>query len=422
MGVAVLCAVMGAPGDALAEPDEVTARTADHFQQAEAFMKAGTYDLAITEYQAAYALLPKPGFLFNIGLAYEAAGDDQNALENYRAYLEQEPAGRASKESRARIAALERKIAAAAEAHAEKEAKAKESAAHVASARGHAEAGRHQEAISSYRAAYDLTGAAEMLFEIGAVLRAAGDSIGAIAEFERYRKEASGDARRVAALRHITELEQARVAASVEPAGAGVAGGSPAEIGAPRPPTRVAFILAGGGTFRLYPTSAFHDIPGVSMKQQLGVAMSIALDARLTGRVGVRGRVCSSITQTDFEGNLEDGTPVATVEVFETGLELLVTASPLRRFAAGRADLLLYAGPGYSMVAGNTTKVGEEDGDMSVNVPSFVVGIAMEIGAAGGRIIVDASYTIYQRVTPNDQIGSIRMQMGSLLVGYAFSR
>lgn len=95
-----------------------------HFDQAEAFFLAGAYDKAAAEYLAAYELVPKPGLLFNVGLCRENLGDATGAIEAYRRYLAADPHGNKSVEARARVAALEKKLAA--ERRAEQDRRAEE--------------------------------------------------------------------------------------------------------------------------------------------------------------------------------------------------------------------------------------------------------------------------------------------------------
>jgi tetratricopeptide (TPR) repeat protein len=82
-----------------------------HFEQGEIFMKAGVYDKAIEEYQAAYALVPSAHLLlFNIGLAYENWGKRTEALEWYAKYRAADPKGPKATEATARSIAIERAI------------------------------------------------------------------------------------------------------------------------------------------------------------------------------------------------------------------------------------------------------------------------------------------------------------------------
>lgn len=111
VGVALsLALTLGLAGVARAQP---RAEARAHFEQGEAYFRAGGYDLAIVEYQAAYDLVPEPGLLFNIGLSCENAGDPERAIATYRRYLDADPRGGKAAEARARSEAISRGIAAA---------------------------------------------------------------------------------------------------------------------------------------------------------------------------------------------------------------------------------------------------------------------------------------------------------------------
>src|SRR5579859_3277223 len=72
--------------------DEPAERKAHLFsdQGMERFRK-GDYDAAITAFQSANALAPRPILLFNLGQAYRLKGDCRRALDSYRAYLDVAP-------------------------------------------------------------------------------------------------------------------------------------------------------------------------------------------------------------------------------------------------------------------------------------------------------------------------------------------
>jgi len=204
------------PASAAAQSAKKQAR--EHFEQGEAFRKAGAYDKAIDEYEQAYALVPKAGFLFNIGLVHEEAGHKREAVDYYGRYLDADPNGAAAKEALARKTQLERELAAE-QAAAEK---AKEIAAHVAAGHEHLAAKRYDDALREYRVAYDESNNAEYLFDIAEAERLAGDKKQALADYQRYRNQSSaglrlGDAvERIATLEREIEIE-ARKATEPEP-------------------------------------------------------------------------------------------------------------------------------------------------------------------------------------------------------------
>jgi len=100
------------PAAARAQPDADAKSSAQaHFKQGRAFYDAGQHDAAIAEYRAGYEQTHWPGFLFNIGLAYEAEGNKREALAHYKRYLELDPKGEASDEAAEYVARLSQAIA-----------------------------------------------------------------------------------------------------------------------------------------------------------------------------------------------------------------------------------------------------------------------------------------------------------------------
>src|SRR5689334_5530641 len=100
-----MVAAIAAPAHAQPRHDDAKAAEA-HYRQGEAFFSAKNYDKAIDEFQAAYDLVSKPALLFNLGLCYRAKGDHQQALENFKRYIEADPRGNQAKETAEYIAAL----------------------------------------------------------------------------------------------------------------------------------------------------------------------------------------------------------------------------------------------------------------------------------------------------------------------------
>ncbi len=184
-------------------------------QQAAAYLKAKAYDKVVEEYQAAYQLVPKPGFLFNIGLTYEQAGEKQKALDQYRRYLKLAPNGKASIEARARVTALERELAAEAETAAEA-ARVKAEAEqhrlvaeeHVATAKGHSEAKQWAKAREELTIAFAEHPEPDYVYQLAEVYRLEKDLPKAVIEYERYRELAPTGPRSAEALEHIGALKQ----------------------------------------------------------------------------------------------------------------------------------------------------------------------------------------------------------------------
>ncbi len=214
----VIAAVLSAlllPGSALAQSEAAKQQARAHMQQAAAYLKAKAYDKVVEEYQAAYQLVPKPGFLFNIGLTYEQAGEKQKALAQYRWYLKLEPNGKASTEARARVTALERELAAEAETAAEAE-RAKAEAekrrvvaeSHVTAANQHREAKEWAKAREQLTAAFREHPEPDYVYQLAEVYRLEEDLPKAVVEYERYRELAPTGPRGAEALEKIAALKR----------------------------------------------------------------------------------------------------------------------------------------------------------------------------------------------------------------------
>jgi tetratricopeptide (TPR) repeat protein len=92
-------------------PDKATkTKAAAHFKQGKAYFDAKQWDRAITEYEAAWALIPQPLLQFNIALALEQKGDLEAALTHFQTYLALEPNGAVSDEAREDVARLSPKV------------------------------------------------------------------------------------------------------------------------------------------------------------------------------------------------------------------------------------------------------------------------------------------------------------------------
>ncbi len=60
---------------------------AERANAASAAFEAGDYEVAVTEFEAAYALNGDPSFLFNIGRVHEEAGQLEKALSHYERFV-----------------------------------------------------------------------------------------------------------------------------------------------------------------------------------------------------------------------------------------------------------------------------------------------------------------------------------------------
>jgi len=175
-----------------------------HFDQGEAYFKAGTYDKAAEEYQAAYDLVPEPGLLFNIGLAFENFGDATRATAAYLRYLEVAPDGVKALEARARLEALNRWLDEAAEAE-QREAEAR---ARRDDAARLAVSGDHAGAIAALRDAEALSTDPEIVFDLAIAHRRAGEDTAARAELVRYLEAAPRGPHRGEAIRELDAIDR----------------------------------------------------------------------------------------------------------------------------------------------------------------------------------------------------------------------
>jgi tetratricopeptide (TPR) repeat protein len=109
---ALLLALLLLPQLASAQTPDARARARRHYEIGERHQRAGDYDAAIAEYQAAYDLAPLPGLLFNLGQAFRLKGEKRQALAHYKLFLATAPQGRAAVEAEGHVRALEAAIAA----------------------------------------------------------------------------------------------------------------------------------------------------------------------------------------------------------------------------------------------------------------------------------------------------------------------
>jgi len=109
---AVALLLLSATGAAHADEvsPAVRAKAKARIKKARSAYEAGNLDVAVSEYQAAYKLLPVSDILFNIGQILRVKEDRPAAIQSYRKYLELEPSGGHATEARDQIAALTREL------------------------------------------------------------------------------------------------------------------------------------------------------------------------------------------------------------------------------------------------------------------------------------------------------------------------
>jgi hypothetical protein len=76
-------------GVARADRGDAVARAKQHFEAGRAYYQAGKYRLAIREFEAGYAISPRPPFLLNLGQAHRQLFELGAARARYAAFLEQ---------------------------------------------------------------------------------------------------------------------------------------------------------------------------------------------------------------------------------------------------------------------------------------------------------------------------------------------
>jgi tetratricopeptide (TPR) repeat protein len=75
------------PAPTQADTARLVEQARSHFDAGNAHYAAGRYNEAIQQFQAGYALVPRPNFLVNLGQAYRKLGDLARAKESYVAYV-----------------------------------------------------------------------------------------------------------------------------------------------------------------------------------------------------------------------------------------------------------------------------------------------------------------------------------------------
>src|SRR5262245_60746447 len=99
-----------APVQAQAEQPAADAAR-EHFKRGEAAYQKGSYALAISEWQAAYAAVPRPRIQYNIFQAYERLGQLQEASTALERYLSTaDPEDPYYADATARMAALQQRL------------------------------------------------------------------------------------------------------------------------------------------------------------------------------------------------------------------------------------------------------------------------------------------------------------------------
>ncbi|MBI5494089.1 MAG: PEGA domain-containing protein [Deltaproteobacteria bacterium] len=190
-GACVLLVATGAGAETPPAPDKVApkAPTEDdakaRFLRGKELYAQGDFDGAIREWQAAHERAPKPELLFNIARACEQAGRTEDAIRNYRRYLDEakDPPDRPSVE--ATIARLQEQQ----DARASKEGEARkqeQAAEHLRKGRELYQASRYADALKELQAAFELVPSATLVYNMAKTRERLGDLRGALGDYRRY--------------------------------------------------------------------------------------------------------------------------------------------------------------------------------------------------------------------------------------------
>ena len=94
-----------------AQTDEEKTKAKIHFGTGKKAFDAGDFSTALAQYNKAYALLPLPGLLFNIGQCYRNLNRSQEAINAFKIYLEESPDARNRPAVEKLIQELKKKLA-----------------------------------------------------------------------------------------------------------------------------------------------------------------------------------------------------------------------------------------------------------------------------------------------------------------------
>ncbi len=115
-GRALLLSLFLVPAYPLSAQSPAPAQSADQnaakkaFQDAERAYRLGDFEKALALYTQAYALIPYPAFLFNIGQCHRNLGNAEKAIFFYQSYLRDIPEARNRDAVEALIADLQKKL------------------------------------------------------------------------------------------------------------------------------------------------------------------------------------------------------------------------------------------------------------------------------------------------------------------------
>ena len=168
--------------------DEAKAAAQTAFDRGQQAYAQGDYKAAASAFIEAYSHLPLPQFLYNAGAAYHKGGDTANAVRYYQTYLNMAPnapdAGRVHKA----IELLQQAAGRGLIKPVDEVAEAKLHAAQQAFDKGQKayNEGRWTDAAHHFADAYAQKPFPQFLYNVGASLHRAGDTLGAVKAYQQY--------------------------------------------------------------------------------------------------------------------------------------------------------------------------------------------------------------------------------------------
>ena len=116
LGLALAVGAIGLPQrvDAAAHNSSsvTTQRARRHFLAGKRAFEAKRYSIALKEFEAGYAIYPRPGFLLNMGHAARRMGELKRARGYYLKFLESDPPAPARRTTIALVLEIDRQLAA----------------------------------------------------------------------------------------------------------------------------------------------------------------------------------------------------------------------------------------------------------------------------------------------------------------------
>ena len=116
LGLALALGVFAAPHrvDAASRNSSsaTTQRARRHYRQGKRAFEAKRYSIALKEFEVGYAIVPRPGFLLNMGHAARRMGDLRRARDYYLKYLESDPPAAERRSTIALVIEIDRQLAA----------------------------------------------------------------------------------------------------------------------------------------------------------------------------------------------------------------------------------------------------------------------------------------------------------------------